>query len=423
MAGRKQRAPAYDPATDPRSLADMIVEMRENDRKIQETSAAIYAMLEESFSAFDLARPLNEPLNHIEALVADLKAELPTITQEMVMTTPSGEALNAQSRARAVLQPSLFDDTPDPVPSVPAPAIVPQVPAQAVTEAVPAPPKAKAKPAAEAAPFKARTERIKPEIIEILRDVGFADNHVVLNTGQLPRKTYEAVNDVLERFGGKWNRKARAHVFGEDPRPLIDLVVQTGEMPEDNPLAFFATPDEICRRMVAMAALADLPDDACILEPSAGEGAIVEAILATRAFLHKRWQIEVVELDPKRAAKLRARYAMTAGVRVTEGSALDLDPTRLFDAILLNPPFALVGDPQAYITHIEDAFDHLKPDAILVAITPPSWQRREDRKATRFRELVQRYGSSEDIAAGAFKASGTEIATTIVALHKPEDYQ
>ena len=39
---------------------------------------------------------------------------------------------------------------------------------------------------------------------------------------QLDRNDYVKVNKALEALGGKWNRKAKAHLFDEDP-PYIPL--------------------------------------------------------------------------------------------------------------------------------------------------------------------------------------------------------
>ena len=38
------------------------------------------------------------------------------------------------------------------------------------------------------------------------------------------------VNDVLENIGGKWDRKAKGHVFDEDPTDRLETVFLTGEI-------------------------------------------------------------------------------------------------------------------------------------------------------------------------------------------------
>lgn len=39
-------------------------------------------------------------------------------------------------------------------------------------------------------------------------------------TGQLDRKLYERTNKVLEAAGGKWSRKAKAHIFEQSVRAI-----------------------------------------------------------------------------------------------------------------------------------------------------------------------------------------------------------
>ena len=46
---------------------------------------------------------------------------------------------------------------------------------------------------------------------------------------QLDRKTYDAVNKALSGAGGRWDRKAKAHVFNRDPREVLGLAVETGK--------------------------------------------------------------------------------------------------------------------------------------------------------------------------------------------------
>lgn len=70
-------------------------------------------------------------------------------------------------------------------------------------------------------------------------------------TLQLDRKLYGRTNKVLEA-GGKWNRKAKAHIFPGDATARVDEILLTGsvEVPKDE-FNFFPTPPEIVRRLVA----------------------------------------------------------------------------------------------------------------------------------------------------------------------------
>ena len=78
------------------------------------------------------------------------------------------------------------------------------------------------------------TKRIDEQTLAILSRVTVEGNTIFLTCGQLDRKQYQAVNEVLENIGGKWNRKLKGHVFEIDPEDALDQVLLTGEiMPPD----------------------------------------------------------------------------------------------------------------------------------------------------------------------------------------------
>lgn len=60
-------------------------------------------------------------------------------------------------------------------------------------------------------------KRISDEALSVLSEGVVDGKTFAITNGQLDRKLYVEVNGVLESMGGKWNRKLRVHVFGEDP--------------------------------------------------------------------------------------------------------------------------------------------------------------------------------------------------------------
>ena len=58
--------------------------------------------------------------------------------------------------------------------------------------------------------------KIPENVLNVLGECRADGNLLYLPSVQLDRKTYTEVNKVLENMGGKWNRKAKAHVFAED---------------------------------------------------------------------------------------------------------------------------------------------------------------------------------------------------------------
>ena len=218
--------------------------------------------------------------------------------------------------------------------------------------------------------------------------------------------TYKKVNKVLEALGGKWNRKAKAHVFDEgvETAEFLGDVVATGEY-VDNKKEFqqFFTPDEFATDLVQQADVQ--PNDEC-LEPSAGGGAIAKAMLAIGA------TVDCVEVDPKWATIL-----LELGFRkVITNDFLKVEDTPKYDVIVMNPPFTRSQD----IDHVRKAYANLKSGGRLVAVMSSGFTFRSDRKATEFREWFDSLGAAwVENPKGTFKASGTGCDGVTVTIRKP----
>ncbi len=48
---------------------------------------------------------------------------------------------------------------------------------------------------------------------------------------RLDGATYAAVNNFLERLGGSWDRRAKAHLFSVDPQPALQAFLAGGDAP------------------------------------------------------------------------------------------------------------------------------------------------------------------------------------------------
>ena len=98
--------------------------------------------------------------------------------------------------------------------------------------------------------------------------------NTVTLTEQLSRKDYLDVNKVLLNLGGWWDRKAKAHVFGDDPSTSMKLALDTGfdPGPPRTVEGYVPTPDHVAAEMVDVHSnIGDL-DYGVVLEPSAGDG-------------------------------------------------------------------------------------------------------------------------------------------------------
>lgn len=254
--------------------------------------------------------------------------------------------------------------------------------------------------------------KIEPDIIAVLEAAIVPlgnPTHLVL-TGQLDRKTYEATNKVLDAIGGKWNRKAKAHIFPDAVADVLDPILLTGEYSRTKQdFGQFDTPQEIAQQVIERACI--LPE-MTVLEPSAGTGSLARAALASAAQV----TVDLYEIDPKRYATLEAwanDFLRPCGLT----DFLRTPPDPCYDRVVMNPPFA----KQADIDHVLHAFQFLLPGGRLVAIMSASVSFRSNRKTEAFREFVYAHGGTiEPLPEGSFAESGTNVNTILVTVDRPE---
>jgi hypothetical protein len=80
-----------------------------------------------------------------------------------------------------------------------------------------------------------------------------------------------------------------------------------------------------------------------------------------------------------------------------------------------NPPFSKNQD----IDHVMKMYDLLKKGGRLVSIMSSHWKTSKNKKETEFREFIKKTKATvKDVEAGAFKQSGTNVATVIVVIDK-----
>lgn len=244
--------------------------------------------------------------------------------------------------------------------------------------------------------------RVELNVLHILSNAQVSGNHVVL-VGQLERKLYEKTNRVLEAAGGKWVRKARAHVFDCEAASRIDQILVTGEVdvPKDE-FNYFPTPSNIVAKLVGLAAIAP---GMRVLEPEAGQAAIALACVEAGAV------VDCIELMEENFAKLQAMGRFNSVLNL---DFLHVEPVPIYDRIVMNPPFL----KQADIHHVNHALKFLRPGiGRLVSVMSAGVTFRENNLTTSFRQLVaERGGSLECLPEGAFKDSGTNVNTVVVSI-------
>jgi predicted RNA methylase len=227
---------------------------------------------------------------------------------------------------------------------------------------------------------------------------------------QLDRKLYTQVNEVLVALGGAWNRKASAHVFEGDPQEGLDNVITTGEVVRAADLGFFATPPGLAKELVE---LAEVKPGMRVLEPSAGEGAIVGALFAAGAC------VEALEIDTGRAKKLLQAHVRADNCFSVTPCDFMLSTCDGQERIVMNPPFCKVNGHD-HLDHVRHAYAQLAPGGILVSVLPSSVLFRQDKRYREFREWYEGLEAwVSPLKEGSFKASGTGVNTVVLKMRRP----
>lgn len=245
---------------------------------------------------------------------------------------------------------------------------------------------------------------------EILVRATITADRVELPPEQLDRKLYEAVNKVLVAAGGKWDRRARAHLFTRDPRDALGLAIESGAVEHrKNTLQAFYTPTELADWLVQ---LASLQPGERVLEPSCGAGAIVAAVFR----LEPRARVDGFDIDEDAVRTAASSVRHNWNFLVID--FLSMRPEAIYDVVVMNPPFAKDQD----IEHVLHAWDFVRPGGRLISIMSVGWTspgRSKKRRA--FKEFVDERGEVHEIEAGAFKESGAMVRTVAIVLHKPSE--
>ncbi len=241
--------------------------------------------------------------------------------------------------------------------------------------------------------------KINNEVMRVLSRASIEGCGVRLKD-QLDRHLYGQVNKVLEAAGGRWNRKAGAHVFTSCAEARLDQILLTGEVvvPKDE-FEFFPTPANIVDRMMATA---EIKAGMKMLEPHAGRGNIAIPCAERGAEVH------CIDLMPDNAKALAGDVRLAS---VVETDFLTVVPLRGYDAVLLNPPFSR----QADIRHTIHALKFVRPGGVLVGILSAGVCFRDNALTRDFLDLISEQGGIiEMLPEGAFKASGTMVRTAMV---------
>ena len=217
-------------------------------------------------------------------------------------------------------------------------------------------------------------------------------------------KHYADIKVKLQKAGGEYNSKGWFEFAqGIDPAQVLASLLGGNTVNGKKDSQSFFTPAEVAQQVCAQVA----PKPGMrVLEPSGGGGALADPVRAAGA------EIVVIENYPVNVHLLKEK-----GYDVIEQDFLTVSPADIgqFDAIVANPPFSRNQD----IDHVLHMVKFLKPGGTLSVIMSQSWMAGSQKKQVAFRDfLAANQAHIEPIDAGAFKESGTSVATAHVTFKK-----
>ncbi|MFB5759074.1 N-6 DNA methylase [Paenibacillus medicaginis] len=172
---------------------------------------------------------------------------------------------------------------------------------------------------------------------------------------------------------------------------------------------YFPTPKTIVQRMIEFA---DIKDGETILEPSAGNGNILDGIKQYIDDNGLQAELHGIECNYSLRHILELKQYKVVGDDFTE-----FIPFAKYDRVIMNPPFEKNQDTD----HVLKAYECLNDGGKLVAIMSLHWTFANDSKSVHFRNWLNGKGYYEKLPDGSFKESGTGVSTVIVVIDKLEE--
>ena len=240
----------------------------------------------------------------------------------------------------------------------------------------------------------------------ILKRCIFKDNVLYLPQVQLNKKSYATVKQWVEEAGGKWTGgKVQGFTFDFDATRVASVLMQGKRCNLKQDFQFFATPPEVADWLVSLAG--EFSPDCKVLEPSAGTGAIIDAIHRVQPDV----VVDCYELMPENKEKL----SKLDHIRLLGDDFTQAEHPSEYDLIVANPPFSKNQD----IRHVMQMYHDLKPGGTVAAITSRHWQQASEKVCKDFRAFLEEVSAQVyEIEEGAFKKSGTGVGTIAIVINK-----
>jgi ubiquinone/menaquinone biosynthesis C-methylase UbiE len=250
---------------------------------------------------------------------------------------------------------------------------------------------------------------------EVLRNIGrmIPDGKKLILPENVFFDNYNDVKTYLTKNLGKY--KNNAFEFPISAKIMQERILN-GEIKNlKKELQFFGTPAAVCEELTNQI-IGMLGPGYTMLEPSAGQGAIVQALQTVRPDI----KITALEYSDVNYSVLTDKFESNSDVTTLQGDFLKHTPETLgqFNLIIANPPFTGGQD----IQHIRHMYKFLKPGGQLITMSSPSPITNNQKKYQEFKEWAENEGGLYfPVSKGAFKESGTNVETYIWVFHAEGD--
>jgi phospholipid N-methyltransferase len=228
------------------------------------------------------------------------------------------------------------------------------------------------------------------------------------NTAYLPKEqlnNYAALKKALIKANGKYNKNK--FEFPYPAQPIIEMLMSGKIIDFKKEFQFFATPKDVAKRIVQDVIF--YKEHLNVLEPSAGHGALIKALIETSPV---ELSIDAVELSELNHGILKSKYP---NVRLFREDFLSFKPEKQYDLIIANPPFSKNQD----IDHIKHMYSMLEKGGQLLTIASNSWTFGQQKKQVEFRDWLDEICATWiEMDKGVFKASGTMVQGIYINISK-----
>lgn len=168
---------------------------------------------------------------------------------------------------------------------------------------------------------------------------------------------------------------------------------------------YFPTHVKVIDKMIAKL---DITAGCSILEPSAGNGSIVDRVL----YKFPTVNFKCIELLYNLTDIIKLKHQ---SVEVITDNFMSVGVTDKFDIVMMNPPFENAAD----VNHVMRAFEHLKPGGRLVSIMSTAFTFRDTHPYSLFKSWLKNLDHCHEmLPTKSFKDSGTNIDTILLTINK-----